>query len=129
MEPVDKQEAEHDREYRSLFRKFLFAALISVPVLLTAYPQYIPFVRDWSMATLRLAWLGAALLTLPVLVLVGQPLLHRRLGGAQAPLSQYEHPDRARHGRGLALLDRCHLVSAALPGGHSRSRSTMWWRW
>ena len=66
-EPVDKQEAEHDREYRSLFRKFLFAALISVPVLLTAYPQFIPFVRDWSMATLRLAWLVAALLTLPVL--------------------------------------------------------------
>jgi P-type Cu+ transporter len=66
-EPVDKQEAEHDREYRSLFRKFLFAALISVPVLLTAYPQYIPFVRDWSQATLRLAWLGSALLTLPVL--------------------------------------------------------------
>ncbi len=66
-EPVDKQEAEHDREYRSLFRKFLFAAVISVPVLITAYPQFIPFVRDWSMATLRLAWLGAALLTLPVL--------------------------------------------------------------
>jgi Cu+-exporting ATPase len=66
-EPVDKQEAEHDREYRSLFRKFLFAALISLPVLITAYPQFIPFVRDWSMATLRLAWLGAALLTLPVL--------------------------------------------------------------
>ncbi|MFZ1403539.1 MAG: heavy metal translocating P-type ATPase [Anaerolineae bacterium] len=67
VEPVDKQEAEHDREYRSLFRKFLFAAFISVPVLLTAYPQYIPFVRDWNMATLRLAWLAAALLTLPVL--------------------------------------------------------------
>ncbi|MBK6431194.1 HAD-IC family P-type ATPase [Candidatus Amarolinea dominans] len=67
VEPVDKQEAEHDREYRSLFHKFLFAAFISVPVLLTAYPQYIPFVRDWNMATLRLAWLAAALLTLPVL--------------------------------------------------------------
>ena len=66
-EPVDKQEAEHDREYRSLFRKFLFAAIISLPVLLTAYPQFIPFVRDWNMETLRLAWLGSALLTLPVL--------------------------------------------------------------
>ncbi|MGC8781777.1 MAG: heavy metal translocating P-type ATPase, partial [Anaerolineae bacterium] len=66
-EPVDRQEAEHEREYRSLFRKFLFAAVVSVPVLLTAYPQYIPFVRDWSMTTLRLAWIGAGLLTLPVL--------------------------------------------------------------
>ena len=70
-EPVDKQEAEHDREYRSLFRKFLFAAIISLPVLITAYPQFIPFVRDWSMDTLRLAWLGAALLTLPVLAWSG----------------------------------------------------------
>ena len=70
-EPADKQEAEHEREYRSLFRKFLFAALISVPVLLVSYPQYIPFVRDWSMATLRLAWLGSALLTLPVLLWSG----------------------------------------------------------
>jgi P-type Cu+ transporter len=70
-EPVDKQEAEHEREYRSLFRKFLFAAFISVPVLITAYPQFIPFVRDWSMATLRLAWLAAALLTLPVLAWSG----------------------------------------------------------
>jgi Cu+-exporting ATPase len=70
-EPADKQEAEHDREYRSLFRKFLFAAIISLPVLITAYPQFIPFVRDWSMATLRLAWLAAATLTLPVLAWSG----------------------------------------------------------
>jgi Cu+-exporting ATPase len=71
QEPVDRQEAEHEREYRSLFRKFLFAAIISLPVLLTAYPQFIPFVRDWSMETLRLAWLAAALLTLPVLAWSG----------------------------------------------------------
>jgi Cu+-exporting ATPase len=70
-EPVDKQEAEHDREYRSLFRKFLFAALISLPVLITAYPKVIPLVRDWSMDILRLAWLGSALLTLPVLAWSG----------------------------------------------------------
>ena len=69
--PVDKQEAEHDREYRTLFRKFVFAAIIAVPVLLTAYPKYIPVIRDWSMETLRLAWLGAALLTLPVLAWSG----------------------------------------------------------
>ena len=128
-EPVDKQEAEHDREYRSLFRKFLFAALISVPVLITAYPQFIPFVRDWSMATLRLAWLGCGAADPAGAFLVGRPLLHRRVGGAQAPRGQHEHPDRARHRRGLALLDRRHLVSTPLPGGHSRSRSTTWWRW
>ncbi len=69
--PADKQETEHAREYRSLFRKFLFAALISLPVLLTAYPKFIPFVRDWNAETLRLAWLSSALLTLPVLAWSG----------------------------------------------------------
>ncbi|MSP13186.1 MAG: heavy metal translocating P-type ATPase [Chloroflexi bacterium] len=63
----DKQQAEHEREYRSLINKFWFAAIISVPVLLTAYPQFVPFVKNWSMATLRLAWGGAAIITLPVL--------------------------------------------------------------
>ncbi|MBF8282596.1 MAG: heavy metal translocating P-type ATPase, partial [Anaerolineales bacterium] len=66
-EPVDKQQAEHNREYRRLMNKFWFAAVISVPVLVTAYPKFIPIVRDMSMDTLRLTWIGAALLTLPVL--------------------------------------------------------------
>ncbi|MAT41369.1 MAG: copper-translocating P-type ATPase [Anaerolineaceae bacterium] len=65
--PVDQQEAAHDKEYRRLMKKFWFAAIISIPVLITAYPQFIPIVRDWSMATLRLTWFGTALLTLPVL--------------------------------------------------------------
>ncbi len=71
VKPVDRQEAEHAREYRGLLRKFLFAAIVSLPVLITAYPQFVPFVRDWSMDTLRLAWLGAGLLTLPVLAWSG----------------------------------------------------------
>jgi Cu+-exporting ATPase len=67
-EPVDKQQAEHEREYRRLRRKFWFAAIVSLPVLVTAYPQYIPIVREWSAETVRLAWTGAGLLTLPVLL-------------------------------------------------------------
>ena len=66
-EPVETQQAGHAREYNRLMRKFWFAALISIPVVITAYPQFIPFVRDWTMETLRLSWLGAALLTMPVL--------------------------------------------------------------
>ena len=65
--PVDQQEAAHEREYQALFRRFLFAAIVAIPVLLTAYPKFIPVVRDWPMETLRLAWIGAAILTLPVL--------------------------------------------------------------
>jgi Cu+-exporting ATPase len=66
-EPVDQQQAAHEKEYQRLMRHFVFAAIISIPVLITAYPKFIPIVRDWSMETLRLAWFGAALLTLPVL--------------------------------------------------------------
>jgi Cu+-exporting ATPase len=46
---------------------FWFAAVISLPVLATAYSKFVPFVRDWSMPTLRLAWGITALLTLPVM--------------------------------------------------------------
>ena len=28
--------------------KFWFAAIISIPVLITAYPKFIPIVRDWT---------------------------------------------------------------------------------
>jgi Cu+-exporting ATPase len=66
-ESVDQQQAAHEKEYQRLMRKFWFAALVSIPVLITAYPKFIPIVKDWSMETLRITWFGAALLTLPVL--------------------------------------------------------------
>lgn len=67
QEPVDQQQAAHEKEYRRLMSRFWFAAVVSIPVLLTAYPQFTPLIKDWSMETLRLAWGVAALLTLPVL--------------------------------------------------------------
>jgi len=66
-EPVDQQQAEHEKEYRRLMSRFWFAAIISIPVLIIAYAKYLPVVRNWSAETLRLAWAGSALLTLPVL--------------------------------------------------------------
>lgn len=63
----DKQQAEHAKEYRRLMAHFWFAAAISLPVMATAYSKFIPFVRDWNLATLRLAWGVTALLTLPVM--------------------------------------------------------------
>jgi len=71
QEPEDKQRAEHEREYRGLMIKFWLAAIISIPVLITAYPKFIPVVRDLSMETLRLTWIAAAFLTLPVLFYSG----------------------------------------------------------
>lgn len=66
-ESQDVQQAAHEKEYHRLMRRFWFAAVISLPVLATAYSKFVPFVRDWSMDTLRLAWGVAALLTVPVL--------------------------------------------------------------
>ncbi len=65
--PVDKQEEAHAHEYRKLMNKFWFAAAISVFVMITAYYQVVPVLRDWSMDSLRYLWGVTALLTLPVM--------------------------------------------------------------
>ncbi len=69
--PVDKQEEAHAKEYRKLMNKFWFAAAISVFVMITAYYQVVPILRDWSMDSLRLLWGVTALLTLPVMLWSG----------------------------------------------------------
>ena len=66
-EPVDKQEQAHDREYRRLMNKFWFAAAVSLPVMATAYYQFVPFLNTLGMNTLRILWGVTALLTLPVM--------------------------------------------------------------
>jgi Cu+-exporting ATPase len=66
-EPIDQQQASHEKEYKRLMKRFWFAAIISIPVLITAYPKFIPYVRDWTMEVLRLSWFIAAFTTLPVL--------------------------------------------------------------
>ena len=65
--PVDSQSEAHAREYRKLMKKFWFAAAISVPVLLTAYYQFVPGLQNLGMDALRLLWGLTALLTLPVM--------------------------------------------------------------
>ena len=69
--PVDKQEEAHAREYSRLMKMFWFAAIISVPVLLFAYPQYVPVIRDLSMETIRWSWILSAVVTLLVLFYSG----------------------------------------------------------
>jgi len=69
--PVDKQEEAHAREYSRLMKMFWFAAIVSVPVLLFAYPQYVPVIGDLSMETIRWAWIISAVVTLPVLFYSG----------------------------------------------------------
>ncbi|MBI5955064.1 MAG: heavy metal translocating P-type ATPase [Chloroflexi bacterium] len=69
--PVDKQEEAHAQEYRKLMNKFWFAAVTSVIVMITAYYQFVPFLRNLSMDSLRVLWGFTALLTLPVMAWSG----------------------------------------------------------
>ncbi len=77
----DPEATAREQEYRSLLRKFWFAALISIPVVLTAYPEFVPFLREQSDTTLRLIWAFDALLALPVMLWSG---LHFFTGAWQA---------------------------------------------
>ena len=74
----DAETAAHRREYRQLMRKFWFAAAVSVPVMLVAYPElswfYLPYVFTAEVSERMVWWLFAlsGLVTLPVLFYSGR---------------------------------------------------------
>jgi P-type Cu+ transporter len=71
---LDREELDRAHEYQTLRRKFWFAVVISVPVLLFSYPQFVPGLREWLIpgsAQLRVVWGLLGMLTLPVLAWSG----------------------------------------------------------
>ena len=73
-EVLDPAEAANEEEYRTLMRKFWFAAAISIPVMALSYPDLIPGLRDWmpmGSGTRRIVWAILGVLSLPVLVWAG----------------------------------------------------------
>lgn len=71
---LDQETQERDREYRTLIRKFWFAVIISVPVVILSYPSFFPILRDLlpsGSTALRLVWGGLGVLTVPVLAWSG----------------------------------------------------------
>jgi len=67
-------EAEAEREYRTLMRKFWFAAIVSIPVMLLSYPDLVPGLRDWmpmGSDTRRVVWAVLGVLALPVMLWSG----------------------------------------------------------
>ena len=73
-EMLDPTEAANEEEYRTLMRKFWFAAAISIPVMALSYPDLIPGLRDWmpmGSDTRRIVWSLLGVLSLPVLVWAG----------------------------------------------------------
>lgn len=70
----DLEEAARENEYRSLMRKFWFAAIVSIPVMGLSYPDLIPGLRDWmpmGSDNRRIVWALLGILTLPVLLWSG----------------------------------------------------------
>ena len=73
-ETLDPAEVANEEEYRSLMRKFWFAAVISIPVMALSYPNLIPGLRDWmpmGSDTRRIVWSLLGILSLPVMVWAG----------------------------------------------------------
>jgi len=62
-------------EYRSLMKKFWFAAAASIPVLLTAYPEWVPGLSQLARTTIRWIWAADAVLALAVLFYSGRHFL------------------------------------------------------
>jgi Cu+-exporting ATPase len=73
-EGVSQEDAARQQEYRTLMRKFWFAALISLPVMVFSYPDLVPGLRDWMpMGSLerRVVWSLLGVLVLPVMLWSG----------------------------------------------------------
>jgi Cu+-exporting ATPase len=71
---IDREERDRQREYAVLLRKFWFAAVVSVPVIVLSYPQFFPVLQDSltpGSDMRRLVWAALGLLTLPILVWAG----------------------------------------------------------
>ena len=75
---TDAETAAHRREYRQLLRKFWFAAAVSLPVMLVAYPElrwfYLPylFMESVSEGTIRTLFALSGAAALPVLFYSGR---------------------------------------------------------
>ncbi len=74
-DPLERQERDRAREYRTLMGKFWFAIAISVPVLVLSYPDLLGLDR-WSFFvkgsdSLWWVWRALGVATLPVLVWAG----------------------------------------------------------
>ncbi len=71
---VDQQEQERQQEYRTLMRKFWFAAVIALPVMAFSYPDLVPGLREWmpmGSVARRVVWTLLGVLTLPVMLWSG----------------------------------------------------------
>lgn len=72
-EPQDETEKARQEEYTTLMRKFLFAGILSLPVVLFSYPEVfgLPAQFQQGSETLRYIWMAMGVLSLPVMLWSG----------------------------------------------------------
>ncbi len=71
---IDREAQATEKEYRSLMRKWWFAAAIGVPTMLLSYPWLFPILRDWfprGSDNLRYIWYAMGVGSLAVLIYSG----------------------------------------------------------
>ena len=71
---MDKEAQATEKEYRSLMRKWWFAAAIGAPTMLLSYPWIFPVLRDWfprGSPQLMYIWYGMGVASLAVLIYSG----------------------------------------------------------
>lgn len=68
-EPEDETEKSRQREYKMLMRKFLFAGILGLPVMIFSYPDILrlPDAFQRGTDTLRFIWMAMGILSLPAM--------------------------------------------------------------
>ncbi|MCH8899228.1 MAG: cation transporter, partial [Acidobacteria bacterium] len=67
----DEEQAGRERLYRTLMRKFWFAAVVAIPVMYFSYPELFPGIPEKGSTELNLIWGAMALATLAVMAWSG----------------------------------------------------------
>ena len=109
------QDAEAAREYGMLLRKFWFAAIVSVPVMLLSYPDLVPGLRDWmpmGSAERRFVWAALGVLALPVMLWSGSQFYT----GMWAALKHRSANMHTLIAIGISAAYLYSVVAIALPG-------------
>jgi Cu+-exporting ATPase len=76
----DPEERSRRQEYEKLTRKWIFSAIIAIPVMLIGYPQILPFLQNLSPGTMRILWGISGLATLPVMFWAGSHFFTGAIG-------------------------------------------------
>ncbi len=72
-EPVDEDQVAREKEYKTLMRKFIFAAMVALPVVFFSYPELwgLPVQFQKGSEMLRYIWIAMSLISLPVMLWSG----------------------------------------------------------